>query len=65
MNKDITQTENYIHPNVRGRQILAIAYVPIQNADFDKVYDDDRGFVVGTVFPELNLPFTGERGTRQ
>jgi len=42
-----------------GGQVLAISYVPIQHADFDKVYDDEKGLVMGTIFPELDLPFLG------
>ena len=39
---------------------IAMAYVPWQH--FDKMYDDlDKAFRAGTVFPELNLPFTGRR----
>ncbi len=39
---------------------LAMAYVPWQK--FDKMYDDlEKGYCNGTVFPELNKPFTGRR----
>jgi hypothetical protein len=39
---------------------LAMAYVPWQH--FDKIYDNlEEAFKVGTIFPELNKPFTGRR----
>ena len=39
---------------------LAMAYVPWQH--FDKLYDDlDKAYKYGTIFPELNKPFTGRR----
>ena len=37
---------------------LAMAYVKWQQ--FDKIYEDlEKGYKAGTIFPELNLPFTG------
>ena len=36
---------------------LASVYAPIQ--EFDKLYDLDKGFVAGTIFSELDLPFMG------
>ena len=39
---------------------LAMAYVPWQH--FEKMYDDlEKAYKYGTVFPELNKPFTGRR----
>lgn len=39
---------------------LAMAYVPWQH--FDKIYDDlEKAYKTGTIFPELNKPFTGRR----
>ncbi|MBR6477664.1 MAG: spore coat associated protein CotJA [Lachnospiraceae bacterium] len=39
---------------------LAMAYVKWQQ--FDKIYEDlEKGYKAGTIFPELNLPFTGRR----
>jgi hypothetical protein len=39
---------------------IAMAYVPWQK--FDKLYEDlKRGYAAGTIFPELNKPFTGRR----
>ena len=42
------------------RYPIAMAYVPWQNKE--KMYDDlDKAFKIGTIFPELNKPFTGRR----
>lgn len=39
---------------------VAMAYVPWQK--FDKMYEDlEKGYCNGTIFPELNKPFTGRR----
>lgn len=39
---------------------VAMAYVPWQV--FDKMYEDlDQAYCTGTIFPELNKPFTGGR----
>jgi len=39
---------------------VAMAYVPWQK--FDKMYDDlEKAYCAGTIFPELNKPFTGRR----
>lgn len=38
---------------------LAIATVPMQNADWNKVYGLGDALARGTLFPELDLPFVG------
>lgn len=39
---------------------VAMAYVPWQQ--FDQIYDDlEKAFRIGTIFPELDKPFTGRR----
>ncbi len=39
---------------------VAMAYVPWQK--FDKMFDDlEKAYCSGTIFPELNKPFTGRR----
>ena len=39
---------------------VAMAYVPWQR--FGRLYDDlEQAYKYGTVFPELNKPFTGRR----
>lgn len=49
-----------LNENDLGKLPLAMAYVPWQR--FDRMYDDlEKGYCNGTVFPELNKPFTGRR----
>jgi hypothetical protein len=36
---------------------LAMVYSPMQ--EFDKLYELDKGFSAGTIFSELDLPFSG------
>ena len=39
---------------------VAMAYVPWQH--FNGIYDDlEKAYRIGTIFPELNKPFTGRR----
>lgn len=38
---------------------LAMAYVPWQT--FKEPYEPARALVIGTIFPELDKPFTGKR----
>ncbi len=39
---------------------LAMAYVPWQH--FDGIFENlEEAFQTGTIFPELDLPFTGRR----
>ena len=45
-------------------QILAISYVPMQNADFSKTFPLDEALIKGTIFPKLYLPFCAERGAK-
>lgn len=47
----------------KRRKPLAMAYVPIQ--EFDQVYEPMQALRAGTIFPELNKPFTGRRGMRR
>lgn len=39
---------------------LAIAYVPWQY--WDQTYELEKALQWGTIFPELNKPFSGKRG---
>ena len=39
---------------------LAMAYVPWQK--WQSVYEPEKAINIGTIFPELNKPFTGRRG---
>lgn len=39
---------------------IAMAYVPWQH--FEKIYDNlEEAYKTGTIFPELDKPFTGRR----
>ncbi|MBR5683790.1 MAG: spore coat associated protein CotJA [Ruminococcus sp.] len=40
-----------------GNTPLAMAYVPFQQ--WGETYDDDKALSRGTLFPPLDLPFTG------
>lgn len=40
---------------------VAMAYVPWQRFE-DGMYEDlEKAYCIGTIFPELNKPFTGRR----
>ena len=39
---------------------VAMAYVPFQQ--FGNMYEPEKGFEVGTMFPDLDKPFWGGRG---
>lgn len=52
--------QDYICDEQIDQYPLAMAYVPWQH--FEKMYDDlEKAYKYGTVFPELNKPFTGRR----
>ncbi len=52
--QDFAQTERF------REQSLAVAFVKWQY--FDRVYDDlEKAYRIGTIFPDLNKPFTGRR----
>lgn len=38
-------------------QVVGMAYVPWQQ--FGQVYDPKKALITGTIFPELDKPFTG------
>ena len=42
------------------RMALAMAYVPWQK--WQQPYDFEKGLMVGTIFPDLDLPFLGYQG---
>lgn len=42
----------------RNRKPIAMAYVPWQ--EWQNVYDPKRALSRGTIFAELDLPFTGQ-----
>lgn len=41
---------------------IAMAYVPWQH--FHKSYEPQKALMAGTIFPELDKPFTGRNGGR-
>ncbi len=43
---------------------LAVASVPMQNADFDALFPLSEGLNNGTIFPELYMPFLAVGGAR-
>ncbi len=52
--------QDYLFDENLDKYQIAMAYVPWQH--FNKMYDDlDKGYRIGTIFPELNKPFTGRR----
>ncbi|MCD7980992.1 MAG: spore coat associated protein CotJA [Clostridiales bacterium] len=44
-----------------GHPPIAMAYVPWQH--FEHTYDLEKAIEVGTIFPELDKPFTGKGGS--
>ncbi|MEG1743448.1 MAG: spore coat associated protein CotJA [Clostridia bacterium] len=44
---------------VQQKQVLAMAYVPYQ--EFEDLYSNEDALKYGTLFKQLNLPFTGKR----
>lgn len=52
--------QEYREERRRADRPLAMAYVKWQQ--FDRIYDDlEKAYRIGTIFPELNMPFTGRR----
>lgn len=46
--------------NYPGNRPIAMAYVPVQQ--WETPYEAEEAFARGTVFPSLDLPFTGGAG---
>lgn len=53
--KELQNSEFFIKP-LPSDTVVAMAYVPYQNAK--KLYSPECGIRNGTMFPELNKPFT-------
>lgn len=52
--------QDYMYEEKPDKFPVAMAYVPWQR--FDGIYEDlEKAFCSGTIFPELNKPFTGRR----
>lgn len=45
-------------------RILAVASVPMQEADFDALFPLNEALDNGTVFPELYMPFLAAGGAK-
>lgn len=43
-----------------AQTVVAMAYIPFQQ--FGNTYSAEKGFNQGTIFPDLDKPFTGKRG---
>ena len=56
MNTERQYMTDFKHPNDENRTI-AMAYVPWQQ--FRNLYDLEQALQVGTIFAELDKPFTG------
>ena len=59
MNTERQYMTDFKHPNDEHRTI-AMAYVPWQQ--FRNLYDLEQALQVGTIFAELDKPFTGRGG---
>lgn len=59
MNSDHPYMTDFKRPDCEN-QTIAMAYVPWQQ--FRNLYDLDRALQVGTIFAELDKPFTGKGG---
>ena len=59
MNTERQYMTDFKHPNDENRTI-AMAYVPWQQ--FRNLYDLEQALQVGTIFAELDKPFTGRGG---
>lgn len=47
-------------PQPQQRMVVGMAYVPWQK--WQQPYDYEKGLEVGTIFPDLDLPFLGYQG---
>ena len=61
MNSLACELRSGANPSSAG---LAVASVPLQNADFDALFPPDEGLDKGTIFPELYMPFLAAGGAR-
>lgn len=54
---------NTARPDMEPDFVVGMAYVPWQQ--FGPLYEIDKGFMTGTIFPELDKPFLGRRAFRR
>ena len=60
MDEMLMRPEVAVKPPLPPDPALAMAYVPFQQ--MKEVYMPQEAFENGTLFPELNKPFYGDRG---
>lgn len=48
--------------NCNNNMPIGMAYVPWQH--WNELYEIEKGFKAGTIFPELNKPYVGRRCCR-
>ncbi len=53
--KELQNSEFFIQP-IPKNATVTMAYVPFQNAK--KLYSPEHGIQMGTIFPDLNKPFS-------
>ena len=61
MNQQACEIRSGQKPKVFG---LAVASVPMHNADFDALFALNEALDKGTVFPELYMPFLAAGGAK-
>ena len=54
---------NTVETDINNKMPLAMAYIPIQR--WEKTYEINLALDRGTIFPELDFPFTGEGTIRE
>ena len=54
--------ENAQRSPLPNNPVVAMAYVPFQQYDSKNIYAAEEGFRQGTIFPDLDKPFTGWPG---
>ena len=57
----MNQEQNTIES--KRQKSLAMAYIPWQH--FSRSYEPQQALMRGTIFPELDKPFTGRNGGRR
>ncbi len=61
--QSIISEKNKTDTSSLSEKSLGMAYVPWQQ-DFGNVYDLDKAFCKGTIFPCLDKPFLGRSGCK-
>ena len=53
--KELQNSDFFIKP-LPEKTVIAMAYVPFQGEQ-SKIFSPDQGFMLGTMYPDLNKPF--------